>query len=72
MTPDASSYPIPTIAQLALSMYASGKRVERLPVVTEYTGHVEITRNERWNIVPGLVSPYLPHTYETLTIGGDL
>lgn len=42
--PMPSSHPIPTIAALALSLYASDRRVERLPVVTEYTGHVEISR----------------------------
>ena len=36
MSPDASSYPFPTVARLALSLYASDRRVERLPTVREW------------------------------------
>ena len=31
-----SSYPFPSIAALALSLYASDKRLEKLPTVIEY------------------------------------
>ena len=34
-----TSYPFPTIARLALSLYASARKVERLPVIREYEPH---------------------------------
>ena len=69
MTPDASNYPFPTVARLALSMYASGKRIERLPRVIEYapTEYVEIAHCDR---VSSIVASR--HPMQTLTIGGDL
>ena len=51
MTPDASSYPFPTIAQLALSMYASGKRVERLPTVREWLPHERVDLAPQWDSI---------------------
>ena len=35
MNPVPTNHPLPTIARLALSLYASARTVERLPVVTE-------------------------------------
>lgn len=37
-----SAHPIPSLASLALSLYASDKRVERLPRVTEYRPHESV------------------------------
>lgn len=34
-----TAYPFPTIARLALSLYASARKVERLPVIREYEPH---------------------------------
>lgn len=39
-----TSYPFPTVARLALSLYASARKVERLPMIVEHSpyAHVEI------------------------------
>ena len=44
-----TAYPFPTVARLALSLYASARKVERLPVVTVYEPHdfVMIVRQVR-------------------------
>lgn len=44
-----TSYPFPTVARLALSLYASARKVERLPTVTVYEPHdfVMIVRQVR-------------------------
>lgn len=60
-----SSHPIPTIAALALSLYASDRRVERLPVVTEHVGTVSLPPMRE------IHAPIAP-AFITLTIGGDL
>ena len=55
-----SSYPIPSIAALALSLYASDRKVENLPVVREYLPRetVKLTVTDR-GMIPGFHSlPY--------------
>ncbi len=37
--PESTSYPFPTVSRLALSLYASARRVERLPRIVEVTPH---------------------------------
>ena len=38
-----SNHPIPSLAALALSLYASDRAVERLPVVTTYDPYQTVT-----------------------------
>lgn len=51
MTPDASSYPFPTVARLALSLYASDRRVERLPTVREWLPHERVDLAPQWDSI---------------------
>ena len=69
MTPDASSYPFPTVARLALSLYASDRRVERLPAVREWlpTERVEIV--PQWDSIEVYDALRL---VSGLSLGGDL
>jgi len=36
---ESTAYPFPTVSRLALSLYASARRVERLPRIVEVTPH---------------------------------
>lgn len=69
-----SSHPIPSIAALALSLYASDRRVERLPVVTEYDPRdtvLIVPMRDRYAYDRASGADVAP-TYRELTIGGDL
>ena len=70
-----SSHPIPTIAALALSLYASDRRVEKLPTVTEHTGYVEISpcsETEKVRMMRAVSSLYRAGEIAFPSMGGDL
>lgn len=58
-----SSHPIPTIAALALSLFASDRRVEKLPRVIEYNPRETV-------LIVSQTDLSLRRAYES--IGGDL
>lgn len=61
MNPMPSNHPLPTIARLALSLYASTRTIERLPVVTETLPVY----------VPGVVYVCPLHGVESFAVASD-
>ena len=69
MTTDASSYPFPTVARLALSLYASARRVERLPTVREWLPTERVDLVPQWDSIEVYDALRL---VSGLSLGGDL
>lgn len=61
-----TAYPFPTVARIALSLYASTRKVERLPTVTVYEPSqiVEIAPRPFGQMFGGLCPP--AHGWECL------